>query len=61
MAVSVNQELNNTSLDEPTRKALQHILQAMLQFLQDESASLDADAGVTATDAVTRLNLLIKD
>lgn len=61
MAVFINQELNKTSLDEPTRRALQHILQAMLQYLQDQAASLDTDAGVAATDAATRLGLLIKD
>jgi hypothetical protein len=37
------------------------VFQAFLAAMQDEAASLDDDAGVTATDAATRLALLIEE
>jgi hypothetical protein len=61
MAVSINQALNSTSLDDSTQRALRAVFQAFLAAMQDEAASLDDDAGVTATDAATRLALLIEE
>ena len=61
MAISINQSLNNMNLDENSRKALAQVLGALYDYQVVLAQSLDADAGVTATDAKAKLDLLIKE